>query len=241
MNILITGDSHLASLDRALENDPLIMRGHNIKILPLGNSEASHAPYFVENSRGVDITLDRFQNYVRELPPKGMNIDVLVLSMPFHTIRIAGHSLLWRKNTPHTLDNSDKHTISYATFKHMVLSQQSHNLNLLAILAKSIEKVIVIEGPRLFSHHRLFGKVEFETAIEADKLYRRVISDALLESGIPVVRCPSQTYDPDNGLMKDEFKSKRAGDQHHANSLFSTMMLRDLIEQIESLPLANIA
>lgn len=242
MNILITGDSHLAALDRALKTDHSLSCGHDINILPLGNSEASHSPYYSEGSDCLNITLERFQTHLTQLPTPGGTTDVIAISFLFHTLRIIRQTRLWQSYVPASLKITDsRHALSTSTFKKMVLSQQKYNLRLVKKLQDFVPHVIVLEGPRLFSHHTAFGKHDHETIIEVDQLYRKFIREELNQSGISIVHSPSETYCSATGLMKPQYKTGREADLHHANTEFGALMIRDLVTTVDNIDTTSVS
>jgi len=232
LNILITGDSHLAALDRALKGDDSLCQGHNIRVIPLGNSEASHNPYFQESKNGIDITLDRFQNFITELPPlDGQDKpDTIAVSFLFHTVRFLRHKTLWKSFSPASLGpKSGLHCLSLAALKRMVLNQQQYNLELVNKLQKYVPNVIALEGPRLFAHHPMFKENEQDILMEIDHQYRNIMRKALSEANVTVIGCPEETYDSKTGLMKTSFRPGRSEDYHHGSTEFGAMVLQDLI------------
>jgi len=234
MNILITGDSHLAAIDRALVADSTLAKSHKIHISPLGNSEASHKPYFKDGDNCVEITLSRFKKHLDCLPPKGEKTDVIAVSMLFHTLRFLRQSRLWSGFAPASLGKLEFHSLTQTTFRRMVLAQQQYNLELLRKLQKFIPNVIALEGPKVFSHHPALEKGDHGILMEVDRQYRSVIKAELNELNITVVECPTETYSKETGFMKPQYRPKRVEDNHHASTEFGGLILKKLVETIES-------
>lgn len=232
MNILITGDSHLAAIDRALKSDSVLLQGHDIKILPLGNAEATHNPYFADGENCIEITLDRLQLHLSSLPPKGFVPDVIAVSMLFHTLRFLRQTRLWSSFAPASLEFDDRHALSRSVLRRMVLCQQQYNLELMRKLKKYVPRVFALEGPRVFSHHTAFKKNEGQVLLEVDNQYRQTMHEELSKLKIEVIDCPSEAFCRETGLMKPKFRTGRADDLHHANTEFGGLVLRDMLRAI---------
>lgn len=233
MKILITGDSHLAALDRALSAEQDLTLGHQISIRPLGNAEAMHSLYFKDGNNCIEITLDRFKSRIDQLPPIGESPDVVAVSMPFHTLRFLRKKKMWSDYAPASLGKTECHSITNATFKKMVLEQQKYNLEMIQLLQKYVPKVVVLEGPRIFAHHTIFENNDEEVLLEVDRLYRKIMRDELDKLNVSVIDCPVETYSANTGLMNEQYRTHREADYHHASTEFGALTLKSLVGTLD--------
>jgi len=234
MKITICGDSHLSAVYQACESYPEIKKDHTLDFAPFGNSEVSHAPYYEINSEKVTLTAERYRTMVSEVSLAQDSFDVLAISLPFHTLRIVRHARLWKNYALASLNIEDRAALSNATFRAMVLDQQKHNISLVKELTKLGKKVIVIESPKIFEYHVLFESIPKDIALAADNLYRETMNAVFEKMNVDVLPCPAECVQEDEPLMKLEYKPRREGDMHHANSEWGKLVIRDLIQMAEA-------
>ncbi len=228
MKILITGDSHTGALSHGLLE--LRTAGQtnsavDIQIRPLGGGHILPTPFFRDVGSHAEIVDEDYRKLFAFLPPKGMKVDVIGLSMPLWPMRVV-HQLVWGGlSLAERLPN--RQPISTSVFRQFVLQDQRYVLKLVELLSRAGITVLAISGPGLFRDHHVLREMRAEHVLKVFDAYRAVISEELRRRNIPVIDIPAKCLD-DDGFMFGAFRHDDIKDSHHANGAFGALMIQSL-------------
>lgn len=232
MNIIITGDSHTATLKLGL--DALVNQGeilsHDIRVKPLGPGGIFSKPFFIDKGDHAQIANGRFRQRLKRLPlPNKKDHSVYYgLSGPFLPFKI-WRDKDWLHYTPLATEEN-KFPVSNSLLRRVVLDDRKYILQLLEVLKRIGVKVFVMEAPMPMRNPLRSDLIDSELITYLDSFYRKTIKEWLDQRGIPVVEVPSDCYDSD-GFMYDTYNR---GDGHHANDAFGALMIKKAIDLVNT-------
>lgn len=232
MKVIITGDSHTATLKLGL--DALVNQGealgHDFTVRPLGPGGIFSKPFFIDKGDHAQIANGRFRQRVKRLPfpAKNDRIAYYGISGAFLPYKI------WRDNdwlqyTP-LAEKKNKLPVSNALLRRVIMDDRQHVLRLLEVLKRMEVKVFVVEAPRPMRHTTTLELLDTEAVSYIDAFYRKTIKEWLDQRGIPVAEVPTDCYDSE-GFMYDVYNR---GDGHHANEAFGALMIKKVIDLVNT-------
>lgn len=230
MRVLITGDSHTATLklgQHALRSDAA--PGLDISILPLGSGAHIPTPFYQDAGDHAELVVPVYRRFLQRVPPAGARFDWIGVCAPLHTTRV------WRQDwSAYRLwheagaDPGAKIPVSDALLRQVIEDDSRYALGFLDVIRRSA-RVFVIAAPAPFRHHEAVACNGAGMVMHIHRTYCAHISRELALREIPVVALDPEWMD-DQGFMKPRFKSQNPEDRHHGNTLLG----RSVYKRIEA-------
>lgn len=235
MKTIITGDSHVAAIGRALmELDQDERSTIEAKIGPcrtkmLQNGADFLRPFHERVSGGVRFTNPKTAQAAKEVFPSGIiapdESRNLYLSCGFHGVSLIS-SAMWKTYTINPKRVTDRRLISRNAFAAMVKEYNKAVLAFFADLKSAGVSFKVLCSPPLPPNYYDFPRPFTEDECwSLDERYKACFAACLEEIGAQYVLPPSGVYE--GRKMKGALSLGRAGD-HHGNSDLGKIYLRHL-------------
>lgn len=228
-DILLTGDSHTAALRKgqiAIEAEGRWPEQVRLSIRPLGGGHLTCEPFFIDRGDHAEITAAAYRRQMQRLP---MDDDppatIYGLSAPLHSVRLWRHPA-WQSFAPATMAGTVSGSpVSSGMMQRLVLEDQRHVLDLLALLKRLGKRVFVVEAPYPFQHHPAMRKTSIDLVRFVDGLYRNLIRRELARLAVPIVAVPDRCVE--DGFMLDLYA--QPGDHHHGNQRYGETMMDEIL------------
>lgn len=233
MKIVITGDSHVGALRRGadlLEAQGQIPDGVKVDVIPLGPGDAFLSEFFKAERDHLAITSPDCSRWLPRLPAvedTGRSDVVYVISGPLHLQPLVLNDY-FLKFPPAPLTEGRTKTSS-ALLRHLALKRKRYITEFSAKLVELKHRVLVVEPPRTFRHHRALETTPASTISYLEDFFRLTVKAHLQDKGIEVVELPAESYDAE-GLMLDKYRHSHPDDQHHGNEAYGALMVSKTIE-----------
>lgn len=149
---------------------------------------------------------------------------VFVFSFGVFPVRLVS-SATWRHHAPWRLADGLA-PISDGLLREMIWQDAAAPLRFFSDIG-DVRAVAVQAPPPRADHpiiHDLGVRPEIVAAV--DSAYRQVMTEKIERLGIEVVAPPASTWHA--GFLRDDLKSERAGDTHHANRAYGRLMIGEI-------------
>lgn len=230
--LIITGDSHTASLKFAREN--LINNGISVfngtEIIPLASGDVMRSSFFDERDDIAYFNREICKSLISQLPLRFNGISYGFCGN-LHTTRIM-RDIDWVKYAPFEVVRNEI-PISLAFLHKIFEFDQKYMIALLNIFLKNHQNIFVIEAPYPFRGSPLFKRVRTEVLQYIDKEYRGYVKKNLMKMGIDVVSIPLECVDQE-GFMLDKFLTENGPQDHHCNKDFGEVMMIEIINYLKN-------
>lgn len=236
MKVLVVGDSHTGALHKGLM--ALIATGRSdlkarISVRPLGGGHLLPTPFFEDAGDHAVIVEPLYAKNFHRLPPDDDFKGVIGLCMPLWPMRVQ-NKIAW-SDFSLTADQPQRHPISAAVFRQIVLADQAYVLKLIELLKRQGIRLIAVSAPGLFRDHSTVRTMPDLAALQMFQTYRTIMLDQLAMREVPVVDIPGQCLD-DDGYMVSAYRSEDPGDDHHANATFGALMIDQIDKLVSNFP-----
>jgi hypothetical protein len=232
--IRLTGDSHTWAIAQGLRS--LQNRGElaGIEYLarPLGSHSHFHRPFFTETDENIEFTNPEIRKFMTHYPVSNTD-DIHLLCMGFHSVFLF-EDPTFRTNVPLRFWNGGSGSpMSRALWLRIVENHQKYYRLFFDALRRRGLKVIVIEAPKPFAHHKGVSLARRDVVYEVDRSYRAALASWLEERSILVVNVDPQCLNVD-GFMHETFRHPDQNDGHHGNEMYGQIMARRIVELAKS-------
>jgi len=228
MQVLITGDSHTATLKKGMEL--LVSKGDwpqqvDLTIRPLGNAKFLPTPFFVDKGNYAEICNPEYNRRFKRFPPQKMvKSDVIYgLSGPLHTARIRRHEA-WSEFVP-TQFVINETPISNALLDQSIRDDSRYLLEFIDVILRTQKNFFVIEPPRPFKHS--VKSIRADVFNYVDNYYRDFIKQELKHRNVPIIAVDPECYD-EAGFMLKSYEN--GNDPHHGNAEFGELMMKKILD-----------
>ena len=226
-DILLTGDSHTAALRQgqvAIETEGRWPEQVRLSIRPLGGGHLTCEPFFIDRGDHAEITTAAYRRQIQRLPmaddPQG---TIYGVSAPLHSVRLWRHPA-WQSFAPAAMAVAGT-PVSSGMMQRLVLEDQRHVLDLLALLKRLGNQVFVVEAPYPFHHHPALRKTSRDLVRFVDGLYRNLIRRELARLAVPIVAVPNRCVE--DGFMLEHYA--QPGNHHHGNQRYGQVMMDEVL------------
>lgn len=228
--IILTGDSHLGALKRAVMADTSGQFA-NVTFWPLGRGGLAVTEFFHhdKSARKVTITAEEWAKPIfsnEEVAKLGERV-LIAVSLPVNSSRIL-REYSWINHVPWRFKQGVAEMALSDAVLEAIFDQDSRNaLAFVAALSEIGLDVVVVEGPRFFASSPHLKQTRFEVATGIEDSYRAHVRRRLSQLGIASIAQPTETVAAD-GCTKTSFHHENPKDPHHANAAFGLLMLNDI-------------
>ena len=198
MKILITGGSHVVALNqglKGLQQSGEIPESLELRVRPLGGGLSVSRKFFRVNDDHIEITDQKFRRKFKQIPPRGVNYDVIAVSTALYS------RPLWNKSdwavygTPDF--SADRIPVSTSLLRRSILDDNKYIISFSEQLRDFGMSVLIVESPRPFRHNPEVKRTGTDLVKYLDNQYRLLTHGHLKESKIPVISVPQTAVDDD--------------------------------------------
>lgn len=228
--ILLTGDSHLGALRRAVERLSDERQKDRFVFWPLGTASATSAPLHVREAGddAIRITAPAWQDrrFSRDSIAEVGADALLVVSLPLHTTPfLRDHA--WHTHAPWQVAVQEV-ALSSGFLDTLAEAGSRHALALVLDLARIWPAMAVLEPPRLFPDSPFLAKARPEVCRAVEAAYRGSVRRRLAQAGIAVIDQPPVTI-TDQGMTDPTYDNENPQDRHHANARYGSLVLAGIL------------
>lgn len=234
--VILTGDSHLGALKRALDaaDDPGLRE--RVTLWPLGPGGAARQPVHRRDPDSGTVTTIarpwRKRSFSAATLSEPGADALLVVSLPLNTSRIL-RECSWASHVPWRLAQDDEIPLSEAMMAAMIEADSRHALDFVRDLAALWPATAVLEAPRLFPNADFLARKRAEVCRHVDAAYRAQVRQALEAAGIAVIDQPPETLTPD-GMTDLAYDHEDPDDTHHAGTAYGALALQAVLAHAEA-------
>lgn len=243
MEIVVTGDSHIAMLQKGFQEystqfGPL--NDTEFHFVPMMYSSALREPFFTEKRGHAQIKYpvghprpnepwDRFVPRAFDEPG-----TVYVFSGPFST-RHFYRKMHWSLNRM-AASRLGLDWLLRPFIKRAVRRDLQFIEAFVALVRRSAAQIIVVESCYPYRSDRHVNKYGGRNVLEVDAVYREEVARMLASLDVEAVRVPWECRDED-GFMRPEYRIKeRPDDTTHANTKFGVVVIDQLVKHLNLVP-----
>lgn len=221
---LLIGNSQIVAIRDAANSNKEQLR-HDFTFAPIGSGRELLSNFFEID--GEDIVTK--SNYYHSIRLPDIKFETVGICAPLYTMGLSLDASLKDYRILGVGEAIPEATlkrqpISTSAIRRASLYIQRHMMGYIEVLLKRGVSIFVIEGPRIFKHHRNIPKIGAEMVIGLDGIFRESISEKLRSLGVKIVSTPENSVD-ENGFMKEGFGLEKEGDQNHGNVRFGLLQL----------------
>lgn len=229
MKLLLTGDSHLGGVRRALiaaQSDLDASTYEGITVRALGRGFLMRSAFFADRGDHAEIVDGEFRRRVERVPPRNGRYEWIGISGPLNTARVWRDST-WSRYKP--FSHAGGIPVSTALLRSVVEADVRRSIEFVQVVGRT-SRVFVIEAPWPFAAHRAVAQSSARTVQFIHQWYREYVMAELQRLQIPVLEIDKDCVDA-QGFMKPEFRHETPTDRYHANARFGRVVLDRMIAQ----------
>jgi len=233
---VITGDSHVAPLARALRT--LNVQKSQCKAHALGNGNLFARPFFEDTGEGISFTINKITKFNNAFllgketfrPAPGRKLG---LSLGFYSARITKNKD-WKEH--YIFDGFRCLDANVPVFSGLLKAIIARDLKYILEFYQALRKydldVFIVPAPppsRRLQAIRI--GVPPERVMEIDRAYLETVTDACTALGFPILKQP-KGYTDELGFLKEEFAHEKERDRLHAGQVYALKQAQIVLDYL---------
>lgn len=235
MKLLLTGDSHVVALGRALADGPATAAP--VAACKLFSFPKTLESFFQVVDGQVRLTDAEAVKALRAATGMSHFADrdskmSYGLSMAY-TTSIILWSEQWRTHRPWRTCGAHHQPVSNGAIEQITLHHYRHVFAFFEALIEHRVDFFAIEAPPVRRDDKAIGKtISADAILELDRLVRGFVGVRLRALGVHTIAAPAEAIDPGSnghGFLKPAFEERTPGDHHHANRAYGELQLAEIL------------